>query len=285
MARIGRVIAELAPQGTDVDVERLGGAEPVDVPDPRHQVLSRHDAPGIPRQLRQQVELLAGQLQLAPVNARGSRGNVKLEPADDERLLEAGAAGLAASQHRADPGDHLGAAEGLDHVVVGAHLEADDAVELGPAGGQHHDRHVRVAPQRSADVTTVAVGKRQVQEDEVRLDALRQLERLGGGPGHHGLEALAFERLRERGRDRLLVLDEEDHAPSALAGGALALVGRAGGGHAGHCSRGFGAQPGDREKLVQVFTRTLTAPSRPLRRLVGDHIDQQGEQSSWPTYE
>ena len=197
-------------------------------------------------------------------------------PPTDERRLEAGAAGLAASQHRADPGDHLGAAERLDDVVVGAHLEADDAVELAPAGGQHHDRHVRVAPQRSADVTAVAVGKRQVQEDEVRLDALRQFERLGGGPGHHGLEALAFERLRERRRDRLLVLDEEDHARS-LPEVPLPLSVVPEEAMQATVVAGSGLNQGIGKSLSKSLPARLTAASRPLRRLVGDHIDQQGE--------
>ena len=44
---------------------------------------------------------------------------------------------------------------------------------------------------------------------------LLQLERAGGGGGDVRLEALALERLGERRRDRLLVLDEQDAGPVA----------------------------------------------------------------------
>ena len=46
-ARRGRVVAELAAQPPDVDVERLGGAEPVLVPHPRDQVLAGDDLAGV----------------------------------------------------------------------------------------------------------------------------------------------------------------------------------------------------------------------------------------------
>ena len=120
-----------------------------------------------------------------------------------------------AAQHRADARDHLGAAERLDDVVVGAELEPDDAVGLGPARGQHHDRDVAAAAQRAADVAAVAVGQREVEQDDVGLDLVRELERARRGGGHERLEALARERLGERAGDARLVLDEQHPAASA----------------------------------------------------------------------
>ena len=99
-------------------------------------------------------------------------------------LLGAGTvAGSAAAQHRPDPRDHLAGAEGLDHVVVGAQLEADDAVHLGAARGQHHDRHVGAPAQLAADVAAVAVGEAEVENDQVGLGLGGQLQRPGGGSG------------------------------------------------------------------------------------------------------
>ena len=48
-------------------------------------------------------------------------------------------------QHRPHPRDHLGAAERLDHVVVGAELQAHDPLELRPARGEDDDRHLGTA--------------------------------------------------------------------------------------------------------------------------------------------
>ena len=134
--------------------------------------------------------------------------------------IEIGASGASslrggprAAQHGADAGDDLGAAERLDHVVVGAELEADDAVGLRAAGGEHDDRHAGAGADRAADVAAVAVGQVEVEQDQVGVEALGQLERAGGGAGDVRLEALAGERLGERLRDRALVLDEQDAGP------------------------------------------------------------------------
>ena len=61
-------------------------------------------------------------------------------------------------------------------------------------------------------------GSVEVEQDQVGLELLLQLQRAGGGGGDVRLEALARERLRERGGDRLLVLDEQDPGAIAHAG-------------------------------------------------------------------
>ena len=83
-----------------------------------------------------------------------------------------GRGGLGAAEDRAHAGDHLGAAERLDHVVVGAELEADDAVGLRAAGGEDDDRDARAGADRAADVAAVAVGQVEVEQDQVRLELL-----------------------------------------------------------------------------------------------------------------
>ena len=120
------------------------------------------------------------------------------------------AVGLGAAQDGADAGDHLGAAERLDHVVVGAELEADDAVGLGAAGGEDDDRDAGAGADRAADVAAVAVGQVEVEQDQVGLEALGQLERPRRRARDVRLEPLAGERLGERLGDRALVLDEQD---------------------------------------------------------------------------
>jgi hypothetical protein len=156
-------------QPAHVDVERLRRPEPVLVPDAAHQVLAADDAAGVARELGEQVELLAAELDLLPADADPARGQVDVEVVHRDRRRLLGPGGPA--QHGADARDHLRGAERLDDVVVGAELEADDAVGLGPAGGDHDHRDVRVAAQPAADVAAVAVGQREVEEDEIGLRA------------------------------------------------------------------------------------------------------------------
>ena len=87
--------------------------------------------------------------------------------------------GLHAAQDGAHAGDHLGAAERLDDVVVGAELEPDDAVGLGPAGGEDDDRDAAAGADRAADVAAVAVGQVEVEQDQVGLELLLQLAARG----------------------------------------------------------------------------------------------------------
>ncbi len=181
--------------------------------------------PALPHQLGQQVELLARELELAAAEAGDPGARVELD-ARRPGSASAGAsvAAGAAPQHGADPRDHLGGAEGLDHVVVGAELEADDLVHLGAARGQHHDRHVGAAAQLAADVAAVAVGQGQVEHHQVRFLAGGELQGAGRGRGHQRLEARPAQRLGEGLGDRLLVLDDEDAPAGRLPGHAATVA-------------------------------------------------------------
>src|SRR3954453_1610337 len=219
LARRGRVVPELLAQAADVDVERLRGAEPVDVPHLVDEPLARDDRAGAAHEQREQVELLGGRLDgRAGPRHRAGRG-IEADVADLDRRVLVGGRGRrgrrgGAAQHGADAGGDLAGAERLDDVVVGAELEADHAVGLLAPGGQHDDRHLRVAPDLAGDVVARAVGEHEVEQDEVRADGRRLLERGGGGAGHLEMEALAREGLGEGLRDGRLVLDQEDRPPA-----------------------------------------------------------------------
>ena len=79
----------------------------------------------------------------------------------------------AAAQHGVDAGQQLARVEGLGQVVVGADLEADDAVDVLALGGEHDDRRAVVGgAQAPADRQAVLAGQHQVEHDQV--DGLAQ---------------------------------------------------------------------------------------------------------------
>jgi hypothetical protein len=131
----------------------------------------------------------------------------------EDRAVSLGRGSVGASQDRAHTRRELGGAERFRHVVVSAQLEPEDALELLPARGQHHDRCPRRVPDLAEDVASVPVGEHDVEEDEVRPADAEPLPSLGRGRRDLDVEPFASERLLERLRDRLLVLDEQD-APS-----------------------------------------------------------------------
>ena len=147
--RLGRVVTELLPQPADMHVERLRRAEPVDVPDlvdralaGDHRTRVRASAGGAARTPSGSAP--PSRRPSSPTASRGSSRTL----ADATRLVRAGPVELASPQDRPDPRHELARAERLDDVVVGAELEADDAVGLLAAGGEHDDRHSTFAAAR-----------------------------------------------------------------------------------------------------------------------------------------
>ena len=82
-----------------------------------------------------------------------------------------GSGAAPAAQHRVDARDQLARVEGLGQVVVRAHLQADDAVDVLALGGEHDDGHgVLRAAQAPADRQAVFAGEHQVEHQQI--DAL-----------------------------------------------------------------------------------------------------------------
>ena len=114
-------------------------------------------------------------------------------------------------QQRLQARGQLGDRERLDEVVVGAGLQAGDAVLDLVARGQHADGHVdAVAAQLAHHADAVEPGHRHVEHDDRRRALRDGGERLqavrGGGHG----EALEAQRALEGLPDGGLVVDDED---------------------------------------------------------------------------
>ena len=222
-----------------MDVERLGRAEPVDVPDLVDEPLAAHDGAGLAHEQGEEVELLARELQRLAVERHGARRRVELDGADLQRAgRRGGRGGARAAQDGADAGDELARAERLDDVVVGAELEAQHAVGLVAAGGEHDHRHALAVAQLAQQVEARAVGEHDVEEHEVGALAAGDLEPGRQRAGRLRAEALASEGFRQRNGDRLFVLDEQHHP--RLGVHALIVGGLA------RCATRFSRPRGDR---------------------------------------
>ena len=90
------------------------------------------------------------------------------------RRLEARWQRLGAPQDAADARQQLSRLERLGEIVVGAHFQADDAIDRLAARGQHDHRQVRARAQRAAQLQAVLAGHHEVEDDQV--DA-RRVER------------------------------------------------------------------------------------------------------------
>ena len=98
-----------------------------------------------------------------------------------------------AAHQRAHPRHELVRAERLRQVVVGADLEADDAVGLLGTGREHDDRNrrrlVRSAADETADLEAVDVRQHEIQDHQIGRPRADGRERVAARRDHVGHEA------------------------------------------------------------------------------------------------
>ncbi len=80
---------------------------------------------------------------------------------------------LGAAQDGANASDKLTRVEWLRQIVVGSHLEADDAVDVLAFRRQHDDRHARRGAKTAANRKTVLARHHEVEDDEIRIAVAR----------------------------------------------------------------------------------------------------------------
>ena len=117
---------------------------------------------------------------------------------------------LPAPQRRLDAASELPHREGLGDVVVGAHLEAGDLVDLVPLRGEHDDRHLAAGAKAPADLDPVELREHDVEDDEVEPLLGEAVEGLLPVHGADHLIPLLAERVGEKRLHGLLVVHEQD---------------------------------------------------------------------------
>ncbi len=211
------------------------------------QLSARVDPTGRSREGEQQVELERREGHRPPVDAHLSAQGVQGEaahPHDGVLGLALLRAGASSAQHTLDPGDDFAGAERLGHVVVGAHLQPDDAIDLFGARGHKDDVDLRRPSQDPQDLEAVEVRQPDVEQDQVgRGDrGAGAVQGVGAGVGLVDDEAGVLEIRPQHLADAALVIDDED---ASLHGGLLGCSGAqgVGGRPDGGGSSSLGAAP------------------------------------------
>ena len=118
--------------------------------------------------------------------------------------------GRPAHGRRAQAGQQLVHAERLRDVVVGAGVERGDLVALAAPRRQDDDRHLRPTAQPVDDVEAVHPGQAEVEQDDVRVVAGGELQRLLA-PSRRGRRRTRGPEVGGEGpTDRRLVVDDQD---------------------------------------------------------------------------
>jgi hypothetical protein len=210
-----RVALDLAPQPAhlvvDAAIEHVGGASAGQVEQlvaaqhPARMVEKRAEQEELHRAERHRHAVRADQLALRRIEGPA----VEADPAPLEgRALPRHAVG--APQHRLDARHQLTRIERFDHVVVGAHLEADHAIGVLGQRGQHDHRQVRARAQLAAQRQPVLAGHHDVEHDQIDAARLEQPARLRRALGRTHPEAMLGEILRQEIADLAVVVDHQN---------------------------------------------------------------------------
>jgi hypothetical protein len=116
-----------------------------------------------------------------------------------------------APQHRVDAGEQFARVERFREIVVGPHLEADDAVDVLALGRQHHDRGVVVgAAQPAHDREPILPRHHQVEDQQVEPLAHPQPVHRRPAVGGDDREAVVAQVAAQQVPQARVVVDDED---------------------------------------------------------------------------
>jgi hypothetical protein len=142
---------------------------------------------------------------------------------------EGGRGGVgAAPLQGAQPGEEFVERERLGEVVVGAGVQAGDAIGDLAAGGQHEHRDpVPGSPQPLADGDTVQAGQHHVEHDRVETAGRRGVQPVGSGvPGLGVVAGLGQAAGEQPGEAPLVLHHQYAHAAQCTTSAVTAGVGR-----------------------------------------------------------
>ena len=176
-----------------------------------HDLVARQHAARGARQHYQQVELVRREVARLAGQPRLAGGQINDQTTKLELVLGRGL-GRRAAQQSLEPGQQLARLERLGQVVVGADLQADDAVHGFAARREHQQRQAARAgfgAQLAREVQPVAVGQHQVQQQRVVAAVAQQV-----APGLERactvhLEAVAAQVVAHHGGQAGVIVDQQ----------------------------------------------------------------------------
>ena len=116
-----------------------------------------------------------------------------------------------AAEHCVDARDQLTGIEWLCEVVIGAHFQADNAIDVLALRRQHDDRDRLARPaQAAAYRQPVLAGQHQIQHHEMRRIALQLLVDVARVHQRGDLEPLFAEIAGEKVAQTRIVIDDEN---------------------------------------------------------------------------
>ena len=167
MTRVAVVDFNFRAKTADVDGHRADVAFEFPAPDVLQELFPAEDLLRMLGEEEEQIELAGGEGDGMAVAEDGAAGRIDLEVAGADAALGLVDGGSGTAEDGVDAGDEFTGAEGFDDVIVGAHLEAGEALGLGGACGEHDDGDVGGLADAAANLFAGQFGEHEVKDDEV----------------------------------------------------------------------------------------------------------------------
>ena len=180
------------------------------------QHLARHDAALAAQQEFEQPEFARLQVDVLAAAPNGAGDEIHFEIArlqHGRRRSE-----RRAARERVEPRHQLLEGERLDEIVVAAGLESvDPVVDAGEVGEEEHRRRHALRPHQRDDAEPVELRQHAVEDDHIETIGGRPLESFATVPRDRRLVPARFEARRDEVGGPLVVLDNQNLHPAALA--------------------------------------------------------------------
>src|SRR6185369_1191236 len=122
-----------------------------------------------------------------------------------------------------DTGDQLAHAEWLGQVVVGAQLQSCNLIGVSVADREYDDRNLRPLTYLAADLQTVDVGQRQVEQDDIWPPLGDALHAVSPRRGPLDDEAGTSKPGAHRASDLDLIVDHQHPRAMSMPNGAMSV--------------------------------------------------------------
>ncbi len=210
--RIGFDLApDTADQHVDAAFERTGIAALGEI----EQALARQHAARPLAEGSQQVELGAGHRH-SGAGRIAQLAQPEIDPPSEKRQrgrAVGGADGLGgglAAQHRVDPCQQFARIERFGEIIVRAHFEAEDAIDILAARGQHDDRHLRFRAHLAAQAEAIFARQHHIEDQQVDAMIGHRAGHLASiGCGGH-VAAVAAQVFRDQRSRLAIVFNDKD---------------------------------------------------------------------------
>ena len=160
-------------------INRAAVTNKVDPPDPFKEEIAGEGYPPVTDQACDQVKLFLREVELLTFAPGTATARVDLEPTSLEHFAGSQSRlALTAAHDRPYPGQELTEAEGFADIIVGAELQAGNAIYFILACCEHNHGHVMLLAENATDGKAVEAGEHDVQNNEIWSFSSSQFETL-----------------------------------------------------------------------------------------------------------